>query len=269
MKKRSSGFSSIEALLILLLVGLVGFAGWRIYKAKKDTQSSGSNEIAKSQTVGTTQSTLGDLVTFHSDELNFSFTYPKKWGNATLAKGTFFVEYQHGDYRQVTFDSNDKVDINFVLGAYSSPIDGCGITDPVSSQLYGLSQVRASEIGWTGKSLKTYFHSQGQDSPVVNLTELKSDSANWKIFKTSGKTFVYQSSLVTTGGFKVTEADMCSDGITQEEADAANAYYKFVHFVTNYTNEKVKGVNAQLDARTIEDSSTDINDIINVLNSLK
>jgi cytoskeletal protein RodZ len=43
MKKNQSGFSAIEALLILVIVGIIGGTGWYVIQANKNTNDTLNN----------------------------------------------------------------------------------------------------------------------------------------------------------------------------------------------------------------------------------
>jgi hypothetical protein len=57
MKKNQSGFSVVEALIIILVLGLLGFVGWKVMSSKKDKSpaTSNSSQSESSETVSSAE----------------------------------------------------------------------------------------------------------------------------------------------------------------------------------------------------------------------
>ena len=89
--REDSGFSAIEALLIVTLLGIVGFTGWFVHNATNkantslDKAASSKNAITKSVTQKTEPEVVipDDWQWFTSADKTIKFPYPKTWGTLT------------------------------------------------------------------------------------------------------------------------------------------------------------------------------------------
>lgn len=81
LPKDNSGFSVIEAILILLTVSLIGFAGWYVWNSKKDTEATlnTTSQAASGElpSFDTTDDKLTQKYTDRKD--NVTFRYPSDW----------------------------------------------------------------------------------------------------------------------------------------------------------------------------------------------
>jgi type II secretory pathway pseudopilin PulG len=265
MKTNQKGFALVEGLLILIIVGMLAGIGLYVWNANNSTTDSLDNLGSATNSTNTANATK--LSEYKNEQLALSIKYPKRWGTATLSDGQFTMEYQHGQYKQLTFSKAGQVDIDFVLKPYFSPLDGCGITDPVLSEKYSLSQNRGSRIGWDGDNLKGYYLEYGTDNPKIYLTNIKAGDtgSGWVKISEKGKVLVYKD---TPSNYQATAGDdVCQAKVTQAQANEANDYNNYFHLVVNYSNDKVAGVNAHFDARQ-QDNQSDRDELVDSLNSL-
>jgi len=86
MNKRynNSGFSAVEALLILVVVGILGFTGWFVYHSKQaadKTLTNTNSTVPKYKKKASTQpsTTSTNLVTDNYAPASVSFTHSKDW----------------------------------------------------------------------------------------------------------------------------------------------------------------------------------------------
>jgi type II secretory pathway pseudopilin PulG len=90
--KNASGFSAVEALLVLVLVGILAFTGWFVYHAQKNinkdynaqqaTEDSVKQATAKdSEQIAKTKAFKGWLQ-FSNTTIGLKFRYPPTWGQA-------------------------------------------------------------------------------------------------------------------------------------------------------------------------------------------
>src|SRR5690349_19974476 len=89
--KNESGFSVVEALLVLVIVGLIGVFGWYVWH-NRATQAKSAITQTTAQTPTTKSSTKTTLVPadptkdwkpYSSTKGAFSFRYPTSWVQAT------------------------------------------------------------------------------------------------------------------------------------------------------------------------------------------
>jgi len=264
MKKLNvRGFSAVEALLILVVLGLIGGAGYYVYQSKNKT----SESINTAPTQNTTEE-KPKLSEYKSDELGLALSYPSEWGDATLVDGPL-LKFQSGKYKQLNFSKATNVSVNFVIGEYSSPLDACGLDDPVQDAQHSQNYKQASVIGWEGDTVKTYVQGQVDDGPsVYPVNKTPGDTGpGWVEVTKKDKVLVYKDIDKPENRVKAGDGDGCSP-ITQAQADEANAFVKFYHYAANYSNSKVFGVNAQFDARKGDDATVR-DQLVDALNSLK
>lgn len=251
--KNQKGFGAVETILVLVIVGLIGGVGWYVWDAKKESDKS-LNQASQTEIVAANKSKLSE---YKNEELGLSLKYPKEWGDASAKEGTF-LKFQGGSYKQLTFSKNTLVDINFVAGPYSTPLDACGYGDVVMNAQHYLNGKRASVIGWEGENIKEYWEGQGFDKPTVRLI-----NTGWQKVETVDKVIVYKD--IDQNPIK--EETDCGPA-SKAQLEEANGYYKFTHFAANFSNPKVFGVNAQYDTRKSEDANMR-SQIEDLLNSLK
>lgn len=260
------GFTGVEALIILLVVGIIGFAGWKVYDAKKSSDKSYDN-ASKSDAAIVDKDALekAKLTEFQSKDLGFTFSYPKDWGDAAIKDGAV-VSPGKGNFKQVTFSKRTDVDINFVLDAFSSPLDGC--PDPLMAAPHDAASTRASVVGWDKENLKRYFVDRISGEKKIYLyNKTPGDTGpGFKLVKTGGNVLVYED--INQTPYKVNEESCYGEPLTEATVNKANSYYTFTRFAANYSNAKVKGVNAQYDNNK-EKSQTVIDQIVTTLNNLK
>lgn len=261
--KNESGFGAVEVIIVLVIVGLLGAIGWFVW-AGNNNKTIETPDVSHEAGLGINSPPISYLTEFKDADLGIKFSYPKKWGAATIKKGNP-GEVASGNYSQVTFSKQSLVDINFVIGPYSSPLDGC--VAPVKEQQHELNKMRSSVIGWDSNNIKQYWTGQGFNGPTVYLVNIKPGDTGpgWKeIGNPDKKVLVYED--FNKNLYKATTADQGCNTITAAEADEANAYAKYIHFAVNYSNSMVKGVNAQYDARN--GAVPEMNWLIDTLNTL-
>lgn len=266
--KNTKGFALVEGLLILVIVGMLAGIGWYVWNASNKTDGTLANTDAASSSSTAKSVKPSSFAEYKNDELAFSMKYPSEWGDAMLTKGTFSGP-QHGEYKQLAFSKQTKININFVIGPYGSPLDGCGITNPVDAEKFSLDQAKGSIIGWNGDSLKSYGQYQGQTEPAVSLlSRVSSDTGpGWVKIDEKDKTLIYTYNFNDVKAAQGSSDGPCEDTITQAQADEANAYHKFIYFAANYSNSMVQGVNAQYDGRGGK-SQAEIDQLTEVLNTI-
>lgn len=269
MKKNEKGFSAVEMLLILVIVGLIGFVGWYVWQSKNKHTTATSNTSHLENKVTKKEPEAANLNTYKSDEIGISLNYPAEWGMASLVDGSL-SKFQSGKYKQLNFSKAANASIDFVTGAYSSPLDACGYDDPVQNAQHAQNATQASIIGWEGNNIKRYLITQTDTSPTVykeNMTAGDTGSG-WTEITKNDKVLVYKNIDRPENRVKASGSDGLCSSISQTQADAANAFLNFFHYTANYSNSKVIGVNAQYDARKGDDS-TIRNQLIEVLGSIK
>lgn len=242
----SKSKKSLIVVLILLFFVVVGAGAW-LYGQNQATKSKEA-EIASLQkeldALSSNKNEESSESVFTSDVLGLKLTYPKSWGDASLKKGEV-VSPGTGDYQQLTFSNIKDVDINFVIGGFTSPLDGC--PTPEISAPHDLSQTRASVIGWESNSLKKLYK-ESENGAVTIIPQPSEDvslSYKWVAINKEGGLLVYKDKDQTPYE-PATEGNNACQTITQKQADAANKYYQYTRFALNYNNKTVKGVNAQL-----------------------
>lgn len=87
--KNNSGFSIVEALLILVIVGILGFTGWFVYHsqnvASKDYSSQSGTHVSTATKSNTTTKAYAGWKTFCSSETSVCFKYAPSWTFAQCA----------------------------------------------------------------------------------------------------------------------------------------------------------------------------------------
>jgi len=265
MNKNQKGFSVVEILIVIVVVGLIGTVGWLVY----DRQQSKSTTTTTPDTTQVTEQKQETAKTsdYNSSELGLSLSYPSEWGTASLADGPL-SKYQSGEYKQLTFSKATNVNINFVTGAYSSPLDACGYDDPVQNAQHAQNANQASLIGWEENNILRYMTGQGFDGPTVyKQNKVAGDTGpGYTEISKSNKVLVYKD--INNYPVKVSsDGEGCSP-ITQAQADEANAFANFFHLAVNYSNDKVKGLNGQFDARKGDDTTVR-GQLVDTLNTIK
>src|ERR1700733_6263863 len=89
--KNQSGFSVVEALLIVIVIGILGFTGWFVYHAQTNASKAykaqqavaGPAHIytAHDEQVAKAKAMKGWLQ-FSNDTVGLKFHYPSSWGTA-------------------------------------------------------------------------------------------------------------------------------------------------------------------------------------------
>jgi len=265
MDKNQKGFGIVEILIIIVIVGLIGTVGWLVYDRQKSKDTETPSTTNTSQTTNTEAETP-KMSDYNSDELGLSLSYPSEWGAASLGDGPL-SKYQSGKYKQLTFSNQANVSVNFVTGAYSSPLDACGYDDPVQNAQHAQNAVQASVIGWENNDIKHYMTGQGFNGPTVHkVNKTAGDTGpGWTEIIRNNKVLVYKD--INNYLVKAGNGDGCSP-ITQAQADAANAFANFYHYAANYSSSKVYGTNGQFDGRKGDDSTVR-SQLTDVLNSIK
>jgi Tfp pilus assembly protein PilV len=96
MKKNQSGFSAIEALLILVIVGIIGGTGWYVMHANKNTNDTLNNSGLGTATKSTKKASsvpapqadpTASWTPYSSKTGKFSLKYPTTWATSTKVKG--------------------------------------------------------------------------------------------------------------------------------------------------------------------------------------
>ncbi len=260
-----SGFVPIlELVLVAAVAAILAIIGYRAWQSR---QSVAHPQMTQSPTP-TAAPQVPKLSEYTNSELQVAFSYPAEWGVAALVEGTFIAP-QTGSYKQINFSKADKVSIELVTGAYSSPLDGCGLTNPVQNAQHDLNAAKASVIGWNPSNIKRYMTGQGFNGPTVYLVNAKagSNGPGWTQISSSDKVLVYKDIDDPSRKVKAGADSVCST-ITQAQADEANAFIHIYHLAVNFSTTKVKGINAQFDARSGDDS-TQLGQLVTALNSIK
>ena len=148
-----SGFSAVEALLILIVVGILGFTGWYVLKAKSNTDKSlNSNHSTtpviakKSMTKATTPQTTDPYAGWKSycdTATSGCFKYPSNWND--LIRGTDVTALGGNKGETVTLEYNEPTDANGGLGTFSTksvnPVTISGSSYEVVGGYYTVSNV--------------------------------------------------------------------------------------------------------------------------------
>jgi cytoskeletal protein RodZ len=86
--KNQSGFSAVEALLVLIVIGILGFTGWFVYHAKQTSDknystanSSKTPTYKDKKTTSSTDPTQGKLSSYTLSSVSASFSYPSGWNS--------------------------------------------------------------------------------------------------------------------------------------------------------------------------------------------
>lgn len=224
--------------------------------------------VAKTQTT-TEAPKVATTKEFKSTELNMVLAYPVDWGDATLAKGVVYSPGT-GNYQQLTFSKQKDVDINFVAGGFSSPLDGC--PDPLTVAKHDLSRTRSWTIGWSDASLKQYVLDYEAQPAVKYKVQLQSStksetSVGWTKVNSDGQVLIYKD--INQAPIKAIQEGMDScQNISKAEAEESNTYYNYTHFALNFSNAKILGVNAQYNTNKGEDAET-VKQLTKTLQSIK
>lgn len=250
--------------IVIIILALVSGSAAAWFTLKDDS----AKPEAKTETESTTTETEPTTTEFKDTALNISLKYPADWGTAKLAKGEVY-EPGKGDYQQLTFSKRTNVDINFVLGGFSSPLDGC--PDPLTTAKHDASMTRAWTIGWSGDNLKRYtldYESETTKYIIVDASSTKGDnSAGWTKVSTDGEVLIYKD-LSQAPVKEDIEATNSCEPVTKAMAEEANTYYNFTRFALNFNNTKVLGINAQYDTNKGEDPEV-VKQLTEILKSIK
>ncbi len=268
LNKRQSGFAANQGFLIIAVVVLIGVVGYMVYKSHNKATINSTRSSATTPLTAAKQPEAPKLTDYNNDELGVSLNYPKEWGMATISDGSL-LKFQTGKYKQLSFTKATHVSVDFVTGAYSSPLDACGYDDPVQNAQHELNSNKASVIGWSGTDIKRYMTGQGFNGPTVYLVNSKAGDTGpgWTQIMINNKVLVYKNTDSASSKIKAGTGDGCSP-ITQAQADEANAFSSFFHYAANFSNSKVYGVNAQFDARNGDDATVR-SQLIDTLNSVQ
>lgn len=266
MRKNEKGSSAVVGLLLLFVIGIIGLVGWYVWQSSHKTVPAVTNV-----TPSTSQKSLKPIPTtqlsdFKIPDLDATLSFPTEWGTAAMTDGPL-SKFQTGAYKQLSFSKATNITINFVNGAYASPLDGCGLEDPVLNAQHAQNGTQASVIGWEGRSLKRYMTGQGFDKPTIyKVSMTPGDSGpGWTEVATSEPVLEYKD--IDNRVRATTNSEGCG-AVTQSQADAANAFLNIYHFAVNYSNKKVVGINAQYDARKGDEAMVR-NQLVGVLKSVK
>ncbi len=265
MKKlNQKGFTAFEIILLIVVLLLIAGAGYYVWKLRSANKPAGDTSPSKPHTSEKKEEPRA----YDVSGLGVKLKYPKDWGEATLADGPI-MSPGTGSYKQLTFSSQKNININFVVGAYNSPLDGCGLGTPEENEKHALNAVEASVIGWDATNVKRYMSGQGTPAKVYMYSIKPGEIGDgWVSVSTSDKVLEYKDIDSESNRWKADSAGLACGTVTQAQADAANAYKKYVHYAVNVSNDKFKGANAQYDARTNDDSALRAK-IVTVLNSIQ
>lgn len=262
---KSRGKKILIVTLTLLIMGAIGYGAWYFANQKSDTtQSDKPASITTEETKTDAVMVPANFIKYENKELGVSFSYPKEWGDVTLGPAKTKPQYSSTDYKQLTFTSQNLVDIDIVQGPYSSPLDGCGLP-PLESEQNTLDVLRASNVGWDKEGIVFYGRTQGEDEGKKYTYSYEEDqNPGYTVLVKKSKTIAFQDNV---GKYEpeTAEKNGCFN-VTQKEADEANAYDKYIHFASNFQTDKIKGINAQYDARITKEQSI-IDNILITLNS--
>jgi hypothetical protein len=164
-----SGFSIIEALLILVAVCILGFTGWYVYHAK---QASDQNYSAvtnstvptyknKTSTKAATAAKANPYAGWSTASLQYekmSFKYPPSWQLSNTSKD----EQATGGTATPGADTAVLTSPNGLLVSLESGVAGVGDSDGIDSVLPG-----AQHINTLGGSYYLDFYAHGPDNPTV------------------------------------------------------------------------------------------------------
>jgi flagellin-like protein len=272
MKRLNSrGFSAVEGLLILVVIAIIGVVGYFVISASnKATTTSTTSATTQSKTP---EASKPKTKQYKNDELALSFTYPEGWGNATASRHT--QNHQSSvdayDYTAVSFSNKKQISINFVVAGFDSQRDGCG-GQSVELREYGRTYTHASLIGWGKGVIKNLIY-----NPVANeyykagdrIVETKISTSNTNIYNEVGQVLEYRvASTEPAKAHKMDPDAACDAALTQAQADEINAYDNIVNYAVNFSNAKVKGTNAEFDARQTDDTAVR-KELLTVLGSIK
>ncbi len=152
-------------------------------------------------------------------------------------------------------------------------MDACGYSgEPIKFEEYGLNARRSSVIGWDSQNNLKILYGPSQGNPSEQLITAGAAPSNgaegFEILKADANVMVYRDlQKQNWKAMSGTEAELCGE-VTQAIADQANLFRKYVHFAVNFTTAKVRGVNAQYDARNTQGQNI-TNQLIEVLNGIK
>lgn len=143
---KSSGFSTVEVLLIVVIVAILGFTGWFVYHSKKaaDMNLNPDTSTANPGKTSDKPVTLPDGWSWYQGD-GFKFGYPKEYGSFTASRGDLAggvkAYWISGTTDQPTFAGLIKTD-NFALSKYGAPADS-----PITARKYG-PKVKLSGDKW-------------------------------------------------------------------------------------------------------------------------
>lgn len=268
-KKSGIGKKIVITLLVLLVMAGLGLAGWKWYGQIQEYKMNVSSLQQQIDDLESKQAESSEYGSFESKELGITFEYPISWGEATVAVGKT-VSPAKGDYKQVTFSNLSGVSINFVLGAYFSPLDGC--PSPKQIALDETSRLDASVIGWKKSTINMLWYEYGavdaKKEVIMKANSAKgSDWGGWENVGYSGDVLTYRA-LDKTPYKAVKEGSESCYSLTKAQADEANTYYDYTRFVLNYKNDAVRGVNANINSSSI--ATTELQkQVVETLSSIK
>lgn len=258
----SSGYKKfLVPLIIAALIAVSGVLGFQLYRESQKSPTATQEP----------RPTIAQTTTFSNAELGVTLEYPKSWGSASLRDGEVSKPGE-GSYKQLVFSKQEKVDINFVTGGFSTPLDGCA--DPLFVAKHELSRYKASVVGWSNDSIK--FYQLDYDAPrsdsnpkyhIAGQSSRPNDQyLGWSKLRSKDKVLEYRphfeySRPTTSGGTSCYE-------LTQDQAAEANSFNQILFYAVNLETTKAKGINATYDIRDGEDLETR-DQLLSVLGSIK
>lgn len=103
-----SGFSVVEALLMLLIVGILGFVGWFVYHSQKVADKSYNAQSSAGQATTTADNAKTEAMaswsTFNNETIGLTFKYPSDWGQAKFEVMHANPDESNPTFYKVSFD---------------------------------------------------------------------------------------------------------------------------------------------------------------------
>lgn len=123
MKKlnNQTGFSAVEALLILVIVGILGFTGWFVYHSQNVANKDYTSQASTSQTPTTKKSdtssnaktkAMATWATFSDATVGLTFKYPSDWGQAKLQTMNATPSNTNNTFYKIAFDKSMYLTVN-------------------------------------------------------------------------------------------------------------------------------------------------------------
>lgn len=87
MLKNSTGFTLVEAVLVIVALAAIGFAGWTWWQANQNTQDSQSDSKPAEENTEESEQHPDGFTAYQNQDIGLQMHYPEEWGDANFEEG--------------------------------------------------------------------------------------------------------------------------------------------------------------------------------------